>query len=131
MPTTEIQKIIRKCLSSWSNLDLQYSSEYDKVEKEMTEALNEAYTLGHRAAIESLEAIEHIVASDECADIEYKLAMDRFDSPTEKSMAEMLGQIYKIAHSSNPKHTCYDVHQNWRDEIKSLKESDNGSAQEK
>ncbi len=94
MPTTEIQEIIRKCLSSWSNLDLQYSSEYDKVEKEMTEALNEAYTLGHRAAIE-----------------------------------EVLQKVVGMYKQYRP--TTEEWYVNYDKIIALLKESDNGSAQEK
>lgn len=110
MPTTEIQEIIRKCLSSWSNLDLQYSSEYDKVEKEMTEALNEAYTLGHRAAIEEVEK----KIEDKCPK---KFAIHD-DEEGKRIQAD-----YETGFKDAKKSIMYS--------ISSLKESDNGSAQEK
>lgn len=50
-----IQEIVKKNLLNWSNLDLQYNSEYEKVEKELTDSLMEAYALGKSEVIEEVE----------------------------------------------------------------------------
>ena len=70
--------------------------------------------------METIEIIERIVSDDFSADMECDLAFDRLTTEKEKIMAKKLGEIYKIAHSANKNHSCYAVHDNWRQQTKEL-----------
>ena len=66
----------------------------------------------------ALEAIEEIVSDDFCETAELELFKKRVKDKNLKVAYEKLGKIYKIAHSFNPKHSCYNYHKDWRDEIR-------------
>ncbi len=91
-----------------------------KTEKLPKDVLEKAEKVGN--VFEALEAIEIIVSDCFSFDLECNLAFDRLTTETEKTAAIKLGEIYKIAHASNPKHSCYGVHENWRVGIKKFKE---------
>ena len=38
-PERSIEEIVEECMRSWSLCDLQYNSEYDRVEKELTQTI--------------------------------------------------------------------------------------------
>lgn len=68
-----------------------------------------------RNLLQVLEAIERLVADDFCEELDCERAFrpERF-SEREKMMHDKLSAIYKLAHSFNPTHCCYDVHGKWR-----------------
>ena len=38
-PERSVEEIVEECMRSWSLCDLQYNSEYDRVEKELTQTI--------------------------------------------------------------------------------------------
>lgn len=63
--------------------------------------------------LETLALIERIAADDFCSDVECRLLNGKYEGDA-KEMAEKLRQIYCIAHSLNPTHSCYGSHEGWR-----------------
>jgi len=63
----------------------------------------------------AIEAIEDQLHPDLCSEMEWKLCQGgEFTHRDSVNMAEMLGNIYRIAHSANEKHECFRVHADWR-----------------
>lgn len=67
----------------------------------------------------ALELIETIVGGDQCELWDMENAHRKFRGRA-KEMHEMLSAVYRIAHSSNPAHSCYSSHESWRQEIAAL-----------
>ena len=69
----------------------------------------------------ALRVIEFLVSGDISEDASFKLAFGRdFTQEEAKTLAEKVVQIYRISHSSIPKHICFEVHDDWRKETLSL-----------
>jgi hypothetical protein len=64
-----------------------------------------------------LDKVESITCDDFCSDIEMELYEGDVLSKKEKIMAEKLRLIYRLIHGHNPKHSCYDMHEDWRAEL--------------
>ena len=67
-----------------------------------------------RSLLDVLTQIENIVSDDFCADMEWDLYACRLTTEKVRVMARKLGEVYKLAHSNNPNHSCYPVHEDWR-----------------
>ena len=92
-----------------------------KIVKMPKEVLEKAKIVGNifedkKKLILALEAIENLVNDDFVQDMEMALYEKKLKGDA-KEMAERLNKIYRISHSYNPNHSCYNVHNNWRDEI--------------
>ena len=68
----------------------------------------------------ALEVIEHLVDDDFMMDADYHVNIKPEEEFTQKDaqlMARKLLRIYRITHSTNPDHTCYATHEDWRKEL--------------
>lgn len=64
-----------------------------------------------------LETIERIAGDDFCEEISMRgLRPDDPRSDDLKTAANKLSAIYRIAHSAVRSHTCFQVHESWRQE---------------
>ena len=61
-----------------------------------------------------LQQIEDIVGDDFCMDMDSNL--DKIEDWKLKECIKKLGKVYMIAHANNKDHSCYSVHNDWRDE---------------
>lgn len=70
----------------------------------------------------ALEVIEALVSDGLCEDIAMFLA-DGLELSKEdiRLMGSKILTIYRISHSVNP-HSCYSVHEGWRQEMRKLKQ---------
>lgn len=66
-----------------------------------------------RQAYRALDAIERIVGDDWCSDLEMRTLNENLTGDA-KIMEEKISQIYRIAHSESPNHSCHHVHTEWR-----------------
>jgi hypothetical protein len=70
----------------------------------------------------ALEVIETIVGGDRCELWDMENSHRKFRGKA-KEMHELLNAVYRIAHSANPNHSCYHVHEKWRQEIAAIAEA--------
>ena len=64
--------------------------------------------------LKTLEKIEKIVSDDFCHDLEHDLMKEKPMSEKEKTMIKKLEEVYRLAHGINPKHSCFNSHEDWR-----------------
>jgi len=62
-----------------------------------------------------MDRLEEIVADDFCEELDCEIAFrpETF-SLRERRMQDKLSLLYRLAHSHNPRHECYRVHDDWR-----------------
>ncbi|KKN12663.1 hypothetical protein LCGC14_1014130 [marine sediment metagenome] len=69
----------------------------------------------------ALRVIDFLVSGDMGVTMCCKSAFNReFTQEDAKVMADAITQIYTIAHSAVPDHSCFEVHDDWRKETLSL-----------
>lgn len=70
---------------------------------------------------QTIELIDSLTGDDFCVELDTKLAFRPEQmTDTEKSAAEKLALIYRIAHSMNQANACYRAHETWRKEAEAL-----------
>jgi len=73
--------------------------------------------LEHPVLQSILSKIENLVGDDFAVDIGMALAQEPEKlSPNEKIFAERFSKIYRLVHAFNIDHSCFDVHEDWRNE---------------
>jgi len=82
----------------------------------------------------ALKVIEWLVSDDFSESISMDLLDNRkFSQKDAQSMGRKIATIYRYSHSVNP-HTCYEVHDNWRQELldsyKTMKQKDDAKKKE-
>ena len=74
--------------------------------------------------IDVLDLIDSLLSDDLCMELEMELYRDDGKlSPLEKSCAEKIGLLYRVAHGFNKSNSCYRVHEAWREEGRQLAKS--------
>lgn len=71
----------------------------------------------------ALRIIEALVSDDLSERITIEIAMDRplqLSPDDTKVLANKIGTIYKVSHSTREDAICYEVHADWRGEINKL-----------
>lgn len=63
--------------------------------------------------LKAIQVIEHLTGQDACADWEWDLMKGNLTNK-EKQMADVIGQVFMIAHSHNEEASCHYVHDDWR-----------------
>ena len=70
---------------------------------------------------QALETIERICGDDFCEDLSMKNLTNDLTSDSDlKTAADKLSAIYRIAHSLVQSHTCFRVHDDWREEAERM-----------
>lgn len=67
-----------------------------------------------------LRAIEGLVSDDFCEELAMRIACGekRFAlNETEQMAYDKLTAVYTLSHAFDPSHSCYHVHQDWRDSL--------------
>lgn len=72
----------------------------------------------------TIELMDDLLSSDLCEELSCELAFHPEKmTRLEKGAAELIGQLYAIAHSANRKNSCYHVHKRWRKDTAELKKA--------
>lgn len=68
-----------------------------------------------------ISSIESQCNDDFCEEMDYKLMDDNpAVDPNLKECIKRLGNIYRLTHAFNREHTCYHVHDAWRQPVLDL-----------
>lgn len=68
--------------------------------------------------LKALQAIEKITGDDFCEELDMLIAFHPEElTSREKTMADKLSKIYRLAHSHDTEASCYDIHAAWRLEL--------------
>jgi len=64
----------------------------------------------------ALRVVDWMVSDDLSENCSVKSAFGKeFTQEEAKSMADKIGHIYEISHSTIPEHSCFYVHDDWRE----------------
>lgn len=94
------------------------------VAKSKTPKVRRAKRVETANEIDVLDLIDSLLSDDLCMELEMEIYRDDGKlSPLEKSCAEKIGLLYRVAHGFNKSNRCYRVHEAWREEGRQLAKS--------
>jgi hypothetical protein len=94
--------------------------------------LQQAEQKGRANLLDAVDKAETFVSDDFCELMEHNAATSPEKmTPNERAMQEKLSIVYRVLHSANREHSCYESHEDWRKEAAALAPSSSGEARDK